>query len=435
MKKNAYVYAMLLTMGAAVWTGCSSSKQPITEPNAPAPVDKPATPVTLTMLNGNGLSESDFNIMFVNPVKKKYPHITIQMTSTTNIANLIAAGETPDLITTHNGNFGPYQDLDLMYDMSDLAKLNKLDLTRFDPVVVQAMAVTSPTALNAIPYALNFSALFYNKDLFDTFGVAYPKDGLTWDQAIDIGKKMTRKLGDTQIRGLDPYAVTRFQRILGNTFYDTKSNKSTLNTPEWKLIFEHTKSIISIPGNEWTDAELKNSISPETNFFDKRISAMYGGNNFISKLELPTKNGLNWDVAQYPSLPARPNVYNDIDAHLTFITKTSKHKEEAMKVLIELVSEETQMELVRKTARKSPLADKKFEAAYGADLDFTKGKNLMGMFKSKMINSPVRPRYTTEASNILKTAFYDYYTGKDVNTALREADEKLNQFLTANPPK
>lgn len=431
MRNGIGATAIMMALCAMASTGCSGKETP-----APGEAkDVPASPVTLMMLDGNGLSEADFEVMFVKPIQKKYPHITVKKTSTTNINNLIAAGETPDLITTHNGNFGPYQELNLMYDMSELAKKHQLNMTRFDPVVIQAMAVTGSTALNAVPYAINFSALFYNKDLFDSFGVAYPKDGMTWDEAIELGKRMTRKLGDTQIRGLDPYAVTRFQRILGNTFYDTKTNKSTLSTPEWKMIFELSKMIISIPGNEWTDAELKNAISPETNFYQKRVSAMYGGNNFISKLAEPTKNGLNWDVAQYPSLPARPNVYNDIDAHLTFITSTSKHKEDAMKVLVELVSDETQMELVRKTARKSPLVEKRFEAAFAADLEFARGKNLTGMFKSKMINSPVRPKYTTQASNFIKEAFYDYYRGKDVNTALREVDDKLNKFLEAEAAK
>ncbi|MDF2725767.1 MAG: extracellular solute-binding protein family 1 [Paenibacillus sp.] len=435
MKKNVFVPAMLLAIGASVWTGCSSNKTTSDE-GKPAPAAEKAapvedkTPVTLTLLNGNGLSETDFQIMFVNPIQKKYPYITVKLTSTTNIANLITAGETPDLVATHNGNFGPYQELQLLYDMTELAKVNKLDLTRFDPIAMQAMAVTSPTALNALPYALNFSALYYNKDLFDSFGVPYPKDGMTWDEAIEVGKRMTRKLGDTQIKGLDPYAVTRFQRILGNTFYDTKTNKSTLNTPEWKFIFEHTKNILKIPGNEWTDAETKNATSSEANFYTKRTAAMYGGNNMHPKLGEPTKAGLNWDVAQYPSFPNRPGINTDVDAHLVFITSTSKHKDQAMKVLVELTSNETEMELARKTARRTPLVDKQFEAAFAAELDYTKGKNNAGMFKSKMFNSPLRPRYTTEASNFLKAAFYDYYNGKDVNTALREADEKMNQFLT-----
>lgn len=428
MKRQLILQVMLIVMVVFLGVACSNERKANQDPNSPDKVNPPE-PVTLTYLNGNGLSDEDFEVIFINPVKKKYPHITIEKTSTNNINNLIAGGETPDLISTHNGNFGIYQALDLMYDMSDLAKKYNLDLGRFDPVVIQAMGVTSPTALNAIPYALNFSALFYNKDLFDAFAVGYPADGMTWNDAIELGKRMTRKHNDVQIRGLDPYAVTRFQRILGNTFYDPQTNKATLDTPEWKFIFETAKAIISIPGNEWTDAEVKNSISPETNFYKNRISAMYAGNNFISKLREPVEQGLNWDVAQYPSFPQQPNVYNDIDAHLTFIAKTSPYKDEAMLVLIESVSDDVQLELARKTARKSPLADPKFVDNFAADIDYAKDKNIAGMFKGKMINSPVRPRYTSEASNILKTAFYDFYQGKDVNTALREADEQLNRFL------
>lgn len=429
MKKSIVITALLLAMAIGIWSGCSND-QTGTEPNdeqTATPEDD--RPVTLTVLNGNSLNEADFALIFETSIEKKYPHITVVETSSRNIDQLITAGETPDLIVTHNGNFGTYQALDLMYDMSALAKKYDLDVERLDPVVVEAMAVTEPTALNAIPYALNFSALFYNVDLFDAFDVPYPKDGMTWDEAIEVGKSMTRDYEGTQIRGLDPYALTRFQRILGNTFYDPETNQATLNTPEWRRIFEVTKQIISIPGNEWTDAEIKNAASPAGNFYNKQISAMYAGNNFIFSLEEPTQNGLNWDVAQYPSFPDRPNIYNDVDAHLTFITKTSKQKDAAMKVLIETISETTQLDLVRKTARKSPLADPKFETEFAADIDFVQGKNIAGMFKGKMANSPVRPRYTSEASNLLKEAFYNYYHGTDVNTVLKEADEKLNQFL------
>jgi multiple sugar transport system substrate-binding protein len=446
MKRNVFAVSLLAAFGAAALAGCSSQeKQSISETNNP-PLGEPPPPaaakpepapepVTLMMMDQNGLNEFDFELMFVRPIEKKYPHIKVVKTSTNNITQLLASGEVPDLITTHNGNFGVFDDLQLLYDHTQLAKCMKLDLTRFDPTVLKALAITSPTVLNGIPYSLNFSALYYNKDLFDTFGVPYPPDGMTWDEAIELGKKMTRKLGDVQIRGLDPYALTRFQRILGNTFYDPVTNKSTLNTPEWKRIFEFTKSIITIPGNEWTDAEVKNAVSGEANFYQKRISAMYGGNNMVPRLEKPTQEGLNWDVAQYPSMPERPNVFNDIDAHLTFITSASKHKEEAMKVLAELISEETQMELVRKTGRKSPLSDPKYDAAFAQDMPFARDKNHAGVFKSHFTNSPVRPKYFSQANTYIKEAFYSYYHGQDVNSALREADEKMNKFLEAEANK
>src|SRR5690606_8969582 len=126
MKKRMLVQLILISMAVIIWIGCSNEQsttdhQPNSSsgPEVKAPETpeipknmEPPKPVTLTFLNGNGLNDQEFELLFVNPVQKKYPHITVVKTSTNNINNLIAAGETPDLISTHNGNFGIYQELD-----------------------------------------------------------------------------------------------------------------------------------------------------------------------------------------------------------------------------------------------------------------------------------------------------------------------------------
>ena len=45
----------------------------------------------------------------------------------------------------------------------------------------------------AIPFRSDFWVLFYNKDLFDAAGVAYPTNDMTWDQYAELAKKLTDK--------------------------------------------------------------------------------------------------------------------------------------------------------------------------------------------------------------------------------------------------
>ena len=45
----------------------------------------------------------------------------------------------------------------------------------------------------AIPFRSDFWVLYYNKDLFDAAGVAYPTNDMTWDQYADLAKKLTDK--------------------------------------------------------------------------------------------------------------------------------------------------------------------------------------------------------------------------------------------------
>ena len=44
----------------------------------------------------------------------------------------------------------------------------------------------------ALPFRSDFWVLFYNKDLFDAAGVAYPTNDMTWEAYADLAKKMTK---------------------------------------------------------------------------------------------------------------------------------------------------------------------------------------------------------------------------------------------------
>lgn len=44
----------------------------------------------------------------------------------------------------------------------------------------------------ALPFRSDFWVLFYNKDLFDAAGIAYPTNDMTWDAYADLAKSMTK---------------------------------------------------------------------------------------------------------------------------------------------------------------------------------------------------------------------------------------------------
>jgi multiple sugar transport system substrate-binding protein len=78
-------------------------------------------------------------------------------------------------------------------------KAGKFDLSRLGKGAVDAVKVSSGGQyLEAVPYVQNFSANYYNKGIFDKFGVAYPKDGMTRDDATDLARKLTRSDGGVQ---------------------------------------------------------------------------------------------------------------------------------------------------------------------------------------------------------------------------------------------
>ncbi|CAG7652448.1 ABC transporter substrate-binding protein [Paenibacillus allorhizosphaerae] len=416
--------------GGATGTG-SEAKQ--NEMNKAPVVD--TTPVKLKLYFSNGsFSDQDVNSLIVEALNKKYPYISIEVIRPgkgTTIEELIAAGMTPDIIYASNLDLTGFKTLDLLEDITPLAKAHQVDLSRFDPVLLDSVKILSEKGeMYGLPFFAHFSGLFYNIDLFDKFGVPYPKDGMTWDEVIEVAKKLSRSDNGVTYKGLDPDTIARMAMQLPVTLVDPKTNRSAIDSDGWRNIFTLAKDIWSIPNN--TPDKL-NSYQSRNWFMKDRNVAMLPYNNLLNiGLEDAAKNGLNWDVAQFPSFKEKPNTYAHVDTQIFAVTKTSKYKNQAMQLLSVATSDEVQLKSARSTARLSALKNPEMKKQLGADMAFLKGKNLQSIFKSSPAPAPVYSPYDSLVRNISFQSFEEYFNGKDLNTALKEANEKINKWIDSN---
>ncbi|MBD2862038.1 ABC transporter substrate-binding protein [Paenibacillus oceani] len=404
-----------------------------TKPGAPA-VD--TSPVTLKVFFGTGFEDKDIQNLIADPVKKKYPYISIKTYRPgqgTSIQELIAAGDTPDIVFTWNGDLGLFKELGLLEDMSGLALKHGVDINRFEPVVLDAIrSMSNNKELAALPFAVNFNALYYNKDIFDKFGVAYPKDGLTWEELIPMAEKLSRIEDGTTYRGLDPENINRMSMPLSLTMVDAKTNKASVNNEGWKSVFELAKRIWSIPNNKPGTL----NATGRTQFMNDKNVAMLPVQNILNLgLEAAAAKGLNWDMAQYPSYKNSPNVYGHVDTHIFSVTKPSKYKDQAMQVISVITSDEVQLLSTRTTARLSPLKNTELKKQLGADMAFLKGKHLEAIFKSTPAPAPTFSLYEFQARAIVQKTFQMYFDGTDLNTTLRDAEMQVNQMLETSVRK
>ncbi|WP_282936174.1 extracellular solute-binding protein [Paenibacillus sp. RC67] len=428
MVKKIISFIMSLAMIAFLFTGCSpksgDSKNEST--NKPAVND---TPVTLTVGMPNGwMTDAEIKRYIMDPVSKKYPWITVQMmpyVQGKTLPELVAAGQTPDIVIDSNvGGFATWRELDLVISLSDLIKKNNLDLGRFEPEALDAIrAGTQREDLIAIPYWRHFSALYYNKEIFDKFGVPYPKDGMTWDDVYGLSQKLTKLDNGIQYRGLEPNVTERMASQLSLPFVDPKTNKSLLNTDQWQKVLSNAARIRQIPGNEQITYN-----SAANDLLLKGTLAMIASVNIIYEGNLYT-NPQIWDIVSYPTWPEAPGIGMRVDEHAMGITTTSKNKDAAFQVIATITSDEVQTDM-SKQARVSILKDAKIRDAFGSNIEFLKNKNVQAIYKTKPAKSFTPTKYDSIASAAINEALKDIIEkGKDVNTALREADEKANQKI------
>jgi len=376
-------------------------------------------PVTVKLLPYSPLNDEAYQMLIIEPLAKKYPNITVQRLSG-SLDNLLTAGEIPDLVTDWNGAIPNYKNYDLLEDMTPLVKKHNFDLSRFQPVFLDAVRVASDKGeLYAIPYYGQLNALFYNKDLFDRFGVPYPPDGMTWDDAVELGKKMTRQENGVQYQGLNYENITRISFPWSPDIVNSKTVKANVNNETWKKIFELAYRIDSIPGN-----------SPNKDFYKGEV-AMFAtvGDAFQNIKKAVDSQTLNVGVAQYPSYKEMPNTYGMADAHYIFVTKPSKNKDAAMKVIETLTSDEVQLAAAKYLARQSPLKNPEIQKAFGTE--YLKGVDMQSIFKSHPAPGTVFHKYYLDSRSILEKQYDEVKKGnKDVNTALRDAEEMINQLLS-----
>jgi multiple sugar transport system substrate-binding protein len=411
----------LAVFGSAVLTGCGSQQE---TPGGSADAPVKDTPVTLKIALPGWVTEQEYVSTFVDPLKKTHPQTTLEPVKFENIqklTELVSSGTIPDLIVSSVG-LQEILELNMAYDMEPLIKKYQIPLESFDQAGLEAIRTNSGMGkLIAIPYTVGFQALYYNKDLFDKFGVAYPKAGITWEQVVSLTRQLTKTVDGVQYAGMIGATPAKLGGQLSLPLVDPKTGKAATNTDGWKKVFSTLKDIYTIPGNE-------QSVSFGQPKFNKdRVVAMMLANNTLRNLP----EDLNWDITSMPVFSDKPGTGGSFLGVVIGVTSQSVHKDQAFQLIQTIMMREPQLQMV-KDGRPSPLNSKEFISEFARNIPNSGSKKLSDIFTVKFAPPAAISPYDTIAVKGLDEAYKEVVLkGKDINTALREAEEKINNDIAA----
>ncbi|GAA3399767.1 ABC transporter substrate-binding protein [Paenibacillus hodogayensis] len=414
-----------LAAALAATTGCGQGGEGKSKEqeaaNGAKDVQTAPEPVTLTLYMQNAFPIQD---MIVEAVRKKYPHITLQPLLRQKgqlPEDLVAAGTFPDLIYNSTPWYAEYINLNVLQDLTELVKKNGFDVSKLDPLAIEAIKMWGDKGeLYALPIYRNFAVLYYNKDLFDKFGVAYPKDGMTWKQAAELAVKVTRTDGGVSYKGLD--ASDSYSAVSQLTTPFVKADgKANLEAERFALALDNLRTIYGIPGN---------SRGNNMTDFYKGTVAMSAFWNVLGNFEDYYKKGVNqnWDMVTMPTYEQVPGKSFQVDSHNLSISSLSKHKEAAFQVIAYMTSKEIQMDISR-SGYVSSLVDPEPQKVFGENLQSLKGKNTEAIFKLQSAPLYKVHAYDSIVRAELAKALNEVLTGKDINSALRDANDRADKLL------
>lgn len=439
MLKRRLLLGVSCTVLAAQLAACGSSSSEGNEGGAAAPKDTPAAsqfdptqPQELVFHTNSGDSEVAFNDLYGNALRKKFPNWTIQYFQNKAgqmLPDLLAQGQRVDILYA----IAPYffqlvTSPGLQLDMTDLIEKHQVNLNRFEPTLIDGIRLSGDGKLYGLPITNMNQVMFYNKGIFDQFGIAYPKDGMTWDDTLELANKLTRNEGGKQYLG---FAASPAHILGSNQLshpYVDNADKPTFQDDVWKKLIETL--FISPSTNQaykTRTAELKR-VPYREQLTNTQELAMFVFNSQFPFIVPKDMENIQWDLVALPTFKEKPRIGSQAAPVVMGVTSSAKNKEAAFEAIKYLVSTENQM-AYSKQGIMPVINDNAVKKAYGQESIF-KDKNWQAVFYNQFAPMAKKSKYQLLVEQRFTPRIVQIVTGQtDFNSAMRMAVEDAEKAI------
>ena len=268
------------------------------------------------------LKELLFDFEKENPdIKVEFLHIPQNYFQKLHL--MFASNLAPDVIFINNLNIPVYEKY--LLDLNDIVK-NKED---YYPQVLDTM--TYEDRLLATRRDVSTLVVFYNKDLFDKNNLSYPNEDWNMTEFLDTAKKLT----NNGIYGIsfeeNSLFYLPYMRAFGGGIL-SPTGEQIMNSENSQKGIQYYSDL----RNKYNIAPKKYQSASETMaqmFINGRLAMHLSGRWLVPKYREDIK--FDWDIVNFPNINEKSSVTLDSSGYA--ITKSSKHKEDAVK-LVEFLS-------------------------------------------------------------------------------------------------
>jgi len=424
-KRNAFILLAVVVVIIPMIMLTSCTKKAATTPPATTPSSAGGAPVTVTFASWSQRG-SNPSVDWISQFEKKYPNIKIDYIDiaegnySEKLNTMIATHTAPDVILAWECDVNRFAKNKAIIPLDSYIKnTNAFTTNDFVPAVAQFGQAAGATY--ALPWCLAAEMLYYNKDMFDKAGVAYPTNDWTTQQFEDAAKKLTIvKNGKTIQWGCDAIS---FQGIwyatmgaFGDNIVDSTGKLALGNNAkkalQWEADLTNKYKVCPEPAASGTNA---------LDLFAAGKAAMTRTGNWAIQTYRPLP--FKWDIAP---LPKEARQYTNLHTGFFTINADSKVKDAAWEFIEYSMSDEGQKLIcemgTNPSARKSITA-KGFYRAGGVNGP----TNWAGLDKSiafgKFGYVLANPGVTNGAVNDFNAVMMGQMS---VNTAIKKANDAAN---------
>ena len=321
MKKRALSLALAGAMVVTTLAGCgSSSKETTAAPEgtttetttkAEAPADTTAAASgdkTTLKWSVWDISSTTYYQPLIDEFEKAHPDVTIEMVDlgSTDYQTVLATeltGNGSDFYVVTVKDVPGYMTLvnkGVLEPLDSYISDSGVDLAQYKGLTDQ---ITVDGKLYELPFRNDFWVLFYNKDVFDKAGVAYPTNDMTFDEYDKLARSVTVDTPGQEVYGAHYHTWRSAVQLFG-----ILDGKNTILDGKYEFLKPYYDMVLA----EQEDGVCQDYATLKTSglhysgaFAQGNVAMMNMGTWFISTLIEKIKTGeytdcTNWGIAKYP---------------------------------------------------------------------------------------------------------------------------------------
>lgn len=264
----------------------------------------------------------------------------------TKLNQMIVGGTAPDVMLTQEADYVRFAKNGVTMKLDDKLKDLGIDKSDFQPAVTDI--ANQVDGYYGFPQGFATEIMYYNKDMFDAAGVAYPTDDWTWDDYTAAAEKLTKADG-SQYGSDSPTFNGVWYSLIGAAGDKVVDNGKLSFGNGLKKTLEFQKNLVD---NKWQPQPASGSKVSDM-FAAGKAAMTLGGTWLVSTYK---DVDFKWDIATIPTAPGAKK-YNSLHTSFWAINAKTKHSAAAEKLVKFLMSKEGQKSMSQKYLKQFELSD------------------------------------------------------------------------------
>ncbi|WP_282937715.1 extracellular solute-binding protein [Paenibacillus sp. RC67] len=332
-------------------------------------LSKPANPIALSPMEKEKeitlkvayFHENTFSIRYGKAYTIRYPNVEVKIIPVdTNGWNQgdykekmidLIDKENPDVMYLSPELYGEFAKEGRLYSLDAVMKQDNYDLNNLYAGVTDTLRKLGDGKLYGLTPEYEMNALYYNKSLFDKYGIPYPKEKMSWEELMQLAARFpVDGKGEERIYGLLPYYYSDASELAmqigktnGMSLIGSDGKQATVNTEAWKKVWSMAidgfqKGYVYQREPTPQRSMMMDEVYKRNPFITGKAAMALSGFSLSSDLKTAVSRynmpSFTWDIVSEPVNPARPDETSSLFIGSVFaINAKSEHLRPAWEML------------------------------------------------------------------------------------------------------